>query len=81
MLRNITEYLFLAALILPHYCGIISYKEIKKQIKRINMEKQTEIMAQYGKLTALYKTIIYLQKEILKEKEKLDKLKEEEKHG
>ena len=45
------------------------------------MEKQTEIMAQYGKLTALYKTIIYLQKEILKEKEKLEKLKEEEKHG
>ena len=46
------------------------------------MEKQTEIMAQYGKLTALYKTIIYLQKEIVKETEKLEKLKkEEEKHG
>jgi len=45
------------------------------------MEKQTEIMAQYGKLTTLYKTIIYLQKEIEKEKAKLEKLKEEEKHG
>ena len=82
MLRNITEYLFLAALILPHYCGIISYKEIKKQIKRINMENQSEIMAQYGKITTLYKTIIYLQDEIKKETEKLEKLKkEEEKHG
>ena len=46
------------------------------------MENQTEIMAQYGKLTALYKTIIYLQDEIKKETEKLEKLKkEEEKHG
>jgi len=79
MLRNITEYLFLAALILPHYCGIISYKEIKKQIKRINMENHTEIGVQYGKIHALYETIIYLQKEIKKETEKLEKLKEEEK--
>ena len=82
MLRNITEYLFLAALILPHYCGIISYKEIKKQIKRINMEKKYEIMAQYGKIHTLYKTIVYLQDEIKKETEKLEKLKEKEKkHG
>ena len=81
MLQNITRYLFLAALILPHYGGIISYKEIKKQIKRINMENHTEIGLQYGKLHALYETILYLQKEIEKEKEKLEKLKEEEKHG
>ena len=46
------------------------------------MEKQSEIMAQYGKITTLYKTIIYLQDEIKKETEKLEKLKkEEEKHG
>jgi len=43
------------------------------------MENQTEIMTQYGKLTALYKTIIYLQKEIKKETDKLEKLKEGEK--
>ena len=45
------------------------------------MEKQSEIMTQYGKIHTLYKTIIYLQKEIKKETEKLEKLKEEEKHG
>ena len=45
------------------------------------MENQSEIMTQYGKLTTLYKTIIYLQDEIKKETEKLEKLKEEEKHG
>ena len=45
------------------------------------MEKQSEIMAQYGKIQTLYKTIIYLQDEIKKETEKLEKLKEEEKHG
>ena len=46
------------------------------------MEKQSEIMAQYGKITTLYKTIIYLQDEIKKETEKLEKLKkEEEKNG
>ena len=38
------------------------------------MEKQSEIMAQYGKITTLYKTIIYLQKEIIKENKKLKKL-------
>jgi len=43
------------------------------------MKNQTEIMAQYGKLTVLYKTILFLQKEIKKEQKKLDKLKEEEK--
>ena len=45
------------------------------------MENQSEIMTQYGKIHTLYKTIIYLQKEIEKEKAKLEKLKEEEKHG
>ena len=46
------------------------------------MENQSEIMTQYGKLTTLYKTIIYLQDEIKKENKKLEKLKEEEKkHG
>ena len=45
------------------------------------METHTEIGLQYGKLHALYATIIYLQKEIKKETDKLEKLKEEEKHG
>ena len=45
------------------------------------MKNHTEIMTQYGKLNVLYSTIIYLQKEIKKEQKKLDKLKEEEKHG
>ena len=45
------------------------------------MEKQSEIMAQYGKIQTLYKTIVYLQKEIIKENKKLKKLEEkEEKH-
>ena len=43
------------------------------------MENHTEIGVQYGKIHALYETIIYLQKEIKKETEKLEKLKEEEK--
>ena len=48
----------------------------------INMEKKYEIMAQYGKIHTLYKTIVYLQDEIKKETEKLEKLKEKEKkHG
>ena len=45
------------------------------------MENQTEIGLQYGKLHTLYETIIYLQKEIKKETDKLEKLKEEEKHA
>ena len=45
------------------------------------MEKQSEIMAQYGKIQTLYKTIVYLQKEIIKENKKLKKLEEEKKHG
>ena len=46
------------------------------------MEKQSEIMAQYGKIQTLYKTIIYLQDEIKKENKQLKKLEEkEEKNG
>ena len=45
------------------------------------MKNQTEIMTQYGKIHTLYKTIVYLQKEIIKENKKLKKLKEEEKRG
>ena len=44
------------------------------------MEKQSEIMAQYGKIQTLYKTIIYLQKEIIKENKQLKKLEEKEKN-
>ena len=41
MLRNITKYLFLSALILPHYCGIIIYakKEKRKRIRNIKKRK------------------------------------------
>ena len=42
------------------------------------MENHTEIGLQYGKLHALYETIIYLNAEIKKENKKLEKLKEEE---
>ena len=46
------------------------------------MKNHTEIGLQYGKLHALYETIIYLNAEIKKETETLEKLKEkEEKHG
>ena len=45
------------------------------------MRNHTEIGLQYGKLHALYETIIYLQKEIEKEKVKLEKLIKEEKRG
>ena len=34
------------------------------------MENQSEIMTQYGKIHTLYKTIVYLQKEIVKENKK-----------
>ena len=45
------------------------------------MKNHTEIGLQYGKLHALYETIIYLQKEIEKGKVKLEKLIKEEKRG
>ena len=43
------------------------------------MKNHTEIGVQYGKLHALYETIIYLNAEIKKENKKLEKLKEGEK--
>jgi len=42
------------------------------------MENHTDQIAQYAKISTLYKAIIYLQEEIKKEKIKLDKLKEKE---
>ena len=41
------------------------------------MDNHTEISNQYGKLSSLYKTIIYLQNEAIREQAKLEKLKEE----
>jgi len=42
------------------------------------MENHTDQMIQYSKLEILYNTIIYLQKEIVKEQDKLKELKEKE---
>ena len=41
----------------------------------------SEQITQYAKLETLYKTIIYLQKEIVKEQDKLKQLKLEELHN
>ena len=41
------------------------------------MEKQLDRAEQYGKLSVLYKTMIFLQDEISKEEEKLEELKKE----
>ena len=41
---------------------------------------QSEQITQYAKLETLYKTIIYLQKEIVKESNELKQLKLEEQH-
>ena len=41
------------------------------------MEKILDRAEQYGKLAVLYKTVIFLQKEIKKEEEKLKELKKE----
>ena len=43
------------------------------------MENHTDQIKQYAKLETLYSTIIYLQKEIVKEQDKLAQLKKEEK--
>ena len=43
------------------------------------MENHTNQIAQYAKLETLYSTIIYLQKEVVKEQDKLEQLKKEEK--
>ena len=42
------------------------------------MNNYTEIANQYGKLSAIYKTIIYLQEEATKEQIILNKLKEKD---
>ena len=43
------------------------------------MDNHTDQIAQYAKLETLYSTIIYLQKEIVKEQDKLEELKKENK--
>ena len=43
------------------------------------MANNTDQIAQYAKLEILYSTIIYLQKVIVKEQNKLDQLKKEDK--
>ena len=45
------------------------------------MEQILDRAEQYGKLAVLYKTVIFLQKEIKKEEERLKELKREEKNG
>ena len=45
------------------------------------MDNHTDQMIQYAKLETLYNTIIYLQKEIVKEQDKLKQLKLEEEHN
>jgi len=44
------------------------------------MDNHTKQIAQYAKLEILYSTIIYLQKEIVKESNELKQLKLEEQH-
>jgi len=44
------------------------------------MDNHTDQIAQYAKLETLYSTIIYLQKEVVKEQDKLKQLKLEEEH-
>ena len=41
------------------------------------MDNHTAQITQYAKLETLYSAIIYLQKEVKKEQDKLDKLKKE----
>jgi len=43
-------------------------------------DNHTEQITQYAKITSLYETIIYLQKEVVKEQNKLDQLKKEDKN-
>ena len=43
------------------------------------MDNHSEQIAQYAKLEILYSTIIYLQKEVVNEQDKLAQLKKEEK--
>jgi len=44
------------------------------------MDNHTDQIAQYAKLETLYKTIIYLQKEVVKVQNELKQLKLEELH-
>jgi len=46
-----------------------------------NMDNHSEQITQYAKLETLYNTIIYLQKEIVKEQDKLKQLQLEEEHN
>jgi len=46
-----------------------------------NMDNQSEQITQYAKLSVLYKTIIYLQKQIVEEQNKLEQLKKEDKQN
>jgi len=48
--------------------------------KKKSMDNHTSQIAQYAKLETLYSTIIYLQKEVVKEQDKLKQLKLEEQH-
>ena len=41
------------------------------------MEKQVELLTQYGKLEVLYDAVHYLNNKIIKEQEKLQELKKE----
>ena len=41
------------------------------------MDKQLDVITQYGKITALYSAVYLIQAEIIKEEEKLKELKEE----
>ena len=45
------------------------------------MDNHENQMQQYAKLETLYSTIIYLQKEVVKEQDKLKQLKLEELHN
>ena len=45
------------------------------------MDNHENQMQQYAKLETLYSTIIYLQKEVVKEQDKLEQLKKEDKNG
>ena len=44
------------------------------------MDNHADQIAQYAKLSAIYKTILYLQEEATKEQEILNKLKQKEKN-
>ena len=46
--------------------------------KKKSMDNHVKEITQYAKLSALYKTIIYLQDEVIKEQKKLKELKKKE---